>query len=342
MALLILGLALFLGAHSLRIVADGWRATRIGKMGPKPWKGVVSVVSIIGFVLIIWGYGIARQTPVVLYTPPAWARHVAALLTLPAFILLVAAYVPGTRIKRAIGHPMVAGVKLWAFAHLLANGTLADVVLFGAFLAWAVCQFSCGAPPRPRSRCRLPRRPDHARCHRGRRWCAGLGGVRLLAARLADRRAAVRIAAPRRATFPPQRAHRGKAAAVCSTALAFAQDDDENSSRIVAPRGLDALAAWTVLLAGCTYYAPPPGPSTYDRAYNAMLGAMSDQGVKISDANPASGLITGQRGGISVTATVAPQADGTTKVEFRTRGDTNQDPQLIDRITAAYNARMGR
>lgn len=141
MALLLLGLALFLGAHSLRIVADGWRATRIGKIGPKPWKGVVSVVSIIGFVLIIWGYGIARQTPVVLYTPPVWARHVAALLVLPAFILLVAAYVPGTRIKRAIGHPMVAGVKLWAFAHLLANGTLADVILFGAFLAWSVASF---------------------------------------------------------------------------------------------------------------------------------------------------------------------------------------------------------
>ena len=141
MALLILGLALFIGAHSLRIVANGWRATRIAKMGLKPWKGAVSVVSIIGFVLIIWGYGIARQAPLVLYTPPVWARHVAALLTLPAFMLLVAAYVPGTRIKRAIGHPMVAGVKLWAFAHLLANGTLADVVLFGAFLAWSVASF---------------------------------------------------------------------------------------------------------------------------------------------------------------------------------------------------------
>jgi uncharacterized membrane protein len=141
MALLILGLALFLGAHSVRIVADGWRGTRVAKMGLKPWKGVVSVVSIIGFVLIIWGYGIARQAPVVLYAPPLWARHVAALLTLPAFILLVAAYVPGTRIKRAIGQPMVAGVKLWAFAHLLANGTLADVVLFGAFLIWAAGSF---------------------------------------------------------------------------------------------------------------------------------------------------------------------------------------------------------
>ena len=150
MALLILGLALFLGAHSPRIVADGWRATRIAKMGLKPWKGVVSVVSIIGFVLIIWGYGVARQAPVVLYTPPVWARHVAALLILPAFILLVAAYVPGTRIKRASGHPMVAGVKLWAFAHLLANGTLADVVLFGAFLAWSVASF-LGARRRDRA-----------------------------------------------------------------------------------------------------------------------------------------------------------------------------------------------
>lgn len=150
MALLILGLALFLGAHSVRIVADGWRGTRVAKMGLKPWKGVVSVVSIIGFVLIIWGYGIARQAPVVLYAPPVWARHVAALLTLPAFILLVAAYVPGTRIKRVIGQPMVAGVKLWAFAHLLANGTLADVVLFGAFLIWAAGSF------------RATRQRDHA------------------------------------------------------------------------------------------------------------------------------------------------------------------------------------
>ncbi len=102
------------------------------------------------------------------------------------------------------------------------------------------------------------------------------------------------------------------------------------------------LAAMTLVLGGCYYYGPPPGPSTYDRAYNAMLGAMADQGVKVTDSNPSAGFITGQRGGISVTATVAPQADGTTKVEFRTRGDTAQDPQLIDRITSSYNTRMGR
>lgn len=109
-------------------------------------------------------------------------------------------------------------------------------------------------------------------------------------------------------------------------------------------RGLLRVIALIALavLGGCTYYAPPPGPSTYDRAYNAMLGAMSDQGVKVTDANPTAGLITGQRGGITVIATVAPQADGTTRVEFRTKGDINQDPNLIDRITGSYNARMGR
>jgi uncharacterized membrane protein len=110
-------------------------------MGLMPWKGVYSVISIIGFVLIVWGYGVARGAPVILFSPPVWTKHVAALLTIPAFILLVAAYVPGTRIKRAVGHPMVAGVKVWAFAHLLANGTLADVVLFGAFLVWAIVDY---------------------------------------------------------------------------------------------------------------------------------------------------------------------------------------------------------
>ena len=110
-------------------------------MGLNAWKGVYSIVSILGFVLIVWGYGVARGAPVILYSPPVWTKHVAALLTIPAFILLAAAYVPGTRIKRAVGHPMVAGVKSWALAHLLANGTLADVVLFGAFLVWAIADY---------------------------------------------------------------------------------------------------------------------------------------------------------------------------------------------------------
>ena len=141
MALLILGLLLFLGVHSVRIVADDWRGRRVAHLGLKPWKGVVTIVSLIGFGLIVWGYGQARQTPVILYSPPLWTRHLAALLMLLSFILLTAAYVSGTRIKRAVGHPMVAGVKTWAFAHLLANGSLADVVLFGSFLVWSIADY---------------------------------------------------------------------------------------------------------------------------------------------------------------------------------------------------------
>lgn len=141
MTLLLLGLVLFLGVHSTRIVAEGWRTATIARIGEKPWKAIYSLLSIAGFVLLVIGYGAARQSPVVLFAPPVWTRHLAALLTIPAFVLLVAAYVPGNAIKRAIGHPMMAGVKIWALAHLLANGTLADVLLFGTFLAWAVLGF---------------------------------------------------------------------------------------------------------------------------------------------------------------------------------------------------------
>jgi len=141
MTLMIVGLVLFLGSHSVRIFADNWRAKRIATMGEGAWKGVYSVVALAGFVLIVWGYGDARSTPTVLYAPPVWTRHLAALLTLPAFILLAASKVSGSRIKAAVGHPMVAGVKVWAFAHLICNGTLADVVLFGSFLVWAVLDY---------------------------------------------------------------------------------------------------------------------------------------------------------------------------------------------------------
>lgn len=138
MTLLIIGLILFLGMHSIRIFADNFRTAQIARLGLNGWKAVYALVSLLGFILLIYGYGEARLTPIVIWNPPQWTRHLAALLTLPAFILLAAAYVPGTRIKQKIGQPMVTGVKTWAFAHLLANGTLADVLLFGSFLAWAV------------------------------------------------------------------------------------------------------------------------------------------------------------------------------------------------------------
>jgi uncharacterized membrane protein len=142
MALLIVGLVIFIGVHSVRIFADDWRTAQIAKVGPKVWKGPYALLSLIGLVLIVYGYGLARQSPVVLYATPAWTRHSAALLTLAAFILIAAAYVPETRIKARVGHPMVAGVKVWAFAHLLANGTLADVILFGSFLTWAIFNYA--------------------------------------------------------------------------------------------------------------------------------------------------------------------------------------------------------
>ena len=141
MTLLVLGLAVFLGVHSVRIAADDWRSARIAAMGEARWKLAYSVMALVGLVLIVYGYGQARQATVLLYAPPIWMRHVAALLTLPAFMLIAAAYVNGTRIKARVGHPMILGVKLWAVAHLLANGTAADVVLFGAFLVWAVLDY---------------------------------------------------------------------------------------------------------------------------------------------------------------------------------------------------------
>jgi uncharacterized membrane protein len=138
MIVLLLGLMLFLGVHSVRIVAEGFRSRQIARLGANGWKGLYSVASIAGFAFVVYGFGMARQQPVVLWATPTWLRHVAALLTLVSFVLLAAAYVPGNQIKARLHHPMVLGVKVWAFAHLIANNTLADVLLFGAFLVWAV------------------------------------------------------------------------------------------------------------------------------------------------------------------------------------------------------------
>ena len=142
MTVLLLGLLVFLGTHSVRIFADDWRTRQIARRGEGAWKGIFSAASTIGLVLIVWGYGIARAQPAVLWTPPVWGRHLAGLLNLVAFVLVAAAYVRGNAIKAKLGHPMVLGVKVWAFAHLLANGTLHAVALFGAFLAWAVADFA--------------------------------------------------------------------------------------------------------------------------------------------------------------------------------------------------------
>ncbi|MDQ6916687.1 MAG: NnrU family protein [Pseudomonadota bacterium] len=142
MIYLILGLVIFLGVHSVRIVADDWRSARVARLGEGPWKGLYALASLAGFALIVWGYGQARVDSVVLWSPPGWTRQLLPPLTLLAFVLVVAAYVPDTHLKAWLGSPMVLGVKLWAFAHLIANGTLAGTVLFGSFLVWAVVDFA--------------------------------------------------------------------------------------------------------------------------------------------------------------------------------------------------------
>ncbi|MGA0792513.1 MAG: NnrU family protein [Burkholderiaceae bacterium] len=138
MAELILGLVLFLGVHALRVFAEGTRERLIGSMGPFVYKAFYSIVSIIGLLLIVSGYTAARTEPIVLYTPPMGMAHAASLLTLIAFVLLAAAYIPGNMILRKLKHPMTLAVKVWALAHLLSNGTLADVLFFGGFLVWSV------------------------------------------------------------------------------------------------------------------------------------------------------------------------------------------------------------
>ena len=137
MSMLVAGLLIFLGVHSTSIFAPAWRNAQLATRGEAVWKGAYALLSLIGFALIVHGYGVARGNPVVLYEPPAFLRHVAWTLMLPVFTLLLASKLPG-RISAVTKHPMLVAVKLWALAHLLANGTLASTLLFGSFLAWAV------------------------------------------------------------------------------------------------------------------------------------------------------------------------------------------------------------
>ena len=136
MTVLMIGLVVFLGVHSIALAAPAFRSRAIARMGEGAWKGLYSLVAAVGLVLIVYGFHLARESPVVLYVPPGWLRYLTFVLMLPVFPLLIAAYLPG-RIKTAMKHPLLNAVKFWALAHLLANGTLADVLLFGGFLVWA-------------------------------------------------------------------------------------------------------------------------------------------------------------------------------------------------------------
>lgn len=138
MIVLCIGLILFIGIHSVRIVSDDFRTQFIQQRGEGAWKGLYTVLSLLGFALLIYGYGLTRLDPIYLWHPPVFTRHIASLLMLFSFILLAAAYVPKNAIKARLRHPMTMAVKVWAFSHLIANGRLGDVLLFGVFLVWAV------------------------------------------------------------------------------------------------------------------------------------------------------------------------------------------------------------
>jgi uncharacterized membrane protein len=141
MSVLVIGLLLFLGIHSVRLLADDWRGAQIARHGEARWKGLYTAVAVLGLVLVVWGYGLARREPVPLWAAPVWGRHLAGLLMLVSFVLLAASKVPKNPIRARLHHPMLLGTKVWAFAHLLANGTLADLLLFGGFLVWAIFAF---------------------------------------------------------------------------------------------------------------------------------------------------------------------------------------------------------
>lgn len=134
---LIAGLALFLAAHT-PAMARGLRGRLQETLGPIGYRIAISLVALVGLVLIIWGFGDYRAHGYIqLWDPPVWTKHLAFLLMAPVFVLLIAAYTPG-HIKARIGHPMFTAVKFWALAHLLANGDLGSLLLFGVLLAWAV------------------------------------------------------------------------------------------------------------------------------------------------------------------------------------------------------------
>ena len=141
MSQLLIGLVLFLGIHSLQSVAPQWRQNAIDRWGALGFKGLYTAISLLGLVLLVQGYGQARLAPVVLWTPPHGLQHATLLLMWLAMLLLVATYVPGNHLKAQLRHPMTLSVKVWALGHLLSNGNLADVLLFGGFLIWAVLVF---------------------------------------------------------------------------------------------------------------------------------------------------------------------------------------------------------
>jgi len=141
MALFLVGLIIFLASHSCRIFAESWRNRMIDRIGEVKWKGSYTIISLLGFIIMVIGYGQARQETVVLWQPNTFLIYIALVLNLVAFIFLAGSSPSNNAIRLKLKHPMILGVKVWALAHLISNGTLVDLILFGAFLSWAVLDF---------------------------------------------------------------------------------------------------------------------------------------------------------------------------------------------------------
>ena len=141
MALFLIGLFIFLTSHSSRVFAESWRNQIIDRIGEVKWKGLYTIISLIGFIVMVIGYGQARQNTIVLWQPNAFLIYIALALNLIAFIFLAGSSPSNNAIRLKLKHPMILGVKVWALAHLLSNGTLVDLILFGAFLIWAILDF---------------------------------------------------------------------------------------------------------------------------------------------------------------------------------------------------------
>ena len=142
MLILVVGLVIFFVLHSIRLVAPQWREKSMASHGEMRWKMRFGMVTLIAAAFIVLGYMQVRLEPVWLWFPPVWTRHLAGLLVLVALFFVGSALVPNTTMKKKVGYPMLIAVKIWAFAHLISNGTLADVMIFGSFLVWSIVSFA--------------------------------------------------------------------------------------------------------------------------------------------------------------------------------------------------------
>lgn len=159
---LVIGLVIFFGLHSINIFAPQWRARSMASTGAMRWKMRFGLITLLAVASIIMGFMQTHQAPIWIWHPPYWTRHVSALFMLFAFYCAACAVIPGTKVKSLVGHPFLIAIKVWAFAHLLSNGSLADIILFGSFLVWSIAAY---AVMRRRDREAGVAKPEHFGMH---------------------------------------------------------------------------------------------------------------------------------------------------------------------------------